>query len=100
MPAHPELLAHPVYKEDLGKRKSMDTEQLQQDAEKALEREQSHTAKLLEHHLKLQQLERKLTYTVTRLDEAEERRREATKALTIFLAGVCYGLVLVWIFSS
>lgn len=78
----------------------MDTEQLQQDAEKALEREQSHTSKLLEHHLKLTQLERKVAYLQAQLEAMEARRDALRKTLAIFGAGVIYGLILIWIFSE
>ena len=78
----------------------MDIEQLQADAEKASEREQSHTAKLLEHHLKLGQLERKLAYLQGELDAEAVRRAKARHDTIIFCIGVCYGIVLLYIMTS
>lgn len=91
----------------------MDTEQLQQESQKdeawgkamqaikrEEEKEQSHTSKLLEHHLKLTQLERKVAYLQAQLEAAEERRNALRKTLLIFGVGVIYGLVLVLIFSE
>ena len=77
----------------------MDAESLQQDTEKALEREQSHTAKLLEHHLKIQALERKVGYLQGELDGIEARCRERQKVLMIFTVGMLYGMAVYMIFT-
>ena len=99
-PAHPESEVHPIYTEDLGKRKRMDTEQKDREfSAKAEEHEQSHTSMLLQQQLKLQQLERKLAYLQAEMDGIEARKRERNKVLAIFFCGAMYGIALYLIFS-
>lgn len=66
---------------------------------KVEEHEQSHTSMLLQHQLKLQQLERKVVYLQGELDGMEARKREQQKVIAIFLCGAIYGMALYLIFN-
>ncbi len=61
--------------------------------------EKKDTEERSEESIKIERLERKYDFLRSEFDRQEERRREAAKVITIFLTGVCYGLVLVWIFN-
>ena len=61
--------------------------------------EQSETSHLLEHHLKLQQLERKVSYLQGEIDGMEARRRERQKTALIIVAAFCYGLAVAFLFD-
>ena len=74
----------------------MDTEQL----EKEVQPEQSDRSHLLEHHIRIDKLERKIAYLQAEIDGMEARRQKRQRDAVVLLFGVCYGLLLGWILLS
>lgn len=62
--------------------------------------EQSDRSHLLEHHLKIQQLEQTVLSLRREMDAMETLRRKRQRDAVILLFGVCYGLFLAYILLS
>lgn len=67
--------------------------------EQSVEAEQSTSSHLVEHHLKIQQLERKVAFLQGEIDGMEARRRERQKTAMIMIAAFCYGMAIALLFD-